>query len=587
MAPKRKVEKNLIEKTPKTENKVFYLEFLTPAQKLAWNVYQNHDVVFLTGSAGTGKSYLAVGFALQELFAGTKKDIVITRPIVEAGENLGFLPGTLDEKVDPYMMPLYDCLTKMVGRAGSQRAFVEERLEVAPLAYMRGRAIPNTEPVLTPSGYRPMGEINEGDMVIASNGEPTRVEAVYPQGVVPVYRIKFSDHTESICCENHLWSTMTLNEKRHGKGFTVKSTKEIAETVRDKYNRKIHRMPILSAPVCFESKSIFIDPYLLGCLLGDGTLGSGGSSIMLSSADSFIIDECSSKLPNCNEFIQSSEYDYRIKQNGNAALKVYLKEAGLFCKKSNEKFVPNEYKYNSVEVRLAVLRGLLDTNGIIGQHKSGKCRVQFTSTSKKLADDVMFLVRSLGGHAYCRERTYKENDGHVLRDHKVAHKHKAYVVDLVTPQNPFLLPRKADKYINPIEPTKMITAVDKIGEMNCTCIRVAAPDHLFVIRDFVVTHNTFDESVCILDEAQNCTMAQLTLFLTRLGNGTKMIITGDPNQSDLFHDSKCPLAELMEMMSTVEGIGAVEFPDKYIVRHPLVGKILRRLKEAKVPNPLT
>lgn len=432
--------------------------------------------------------------------------------------------NTLDEKVDPYMMPLYDCLTKMVGRAGSQRSFVEERLEVAPLAYMRGRAIPNTESVLTPSGYRPMGEINKGDMVTASNGEPTRVEAVYPQGVVPVYLIKFSDHTESICCENHLWSTMTLNEKRHNKGFTVKSTKEIADTVRDKYNRKVHIMPIMSAPAYFESKPTPVDPYLLGCLL---------------------------------------------------------------CKKSNEIFVPNEYKYNSVEVRLAVLRGLLDTDGTIGQHKSGKCRVQFTSTSKQLADDVMFLVRSLGGYASCRERTYKESDGGILRDHKVVHKHNAYVVDLVTSQNPFLLPRKADKYINPTKPTKMITAVDKIGEMDCTCIRVAAPDHLFVIRDFVVTHNTFEDAVCILDEAQNCTMAQLTLFLTRLGNGTKMIVTGDPNQSDLFRGNSCPLADLMAMMSTVDGIGAVEFPDSAIVRHPLVGKILRRLKENNVSNPLT
>ncbi|MFX9023768.1 PhoH family protein, partial [Acinetobacter baumannii] len=76
MAPKRKVEKHLVEKTTKAESKVFYLEFLTPAQKLAWNVYQNHDVVFLTGPAGTGKSHLAVGFALQELFAGTKQNVV-------------------------------------------------------------------------------------------------------------------------------------------------------------------------------------------------------------------------------------------------------------------------------------------------------------------------------------------------------------------------------------------------------------------------------------------------------------------------------------------------------------------------------
>ena len=135
--PRRRQEQRA--EREKTKEKVFYLEFLTPAQKLAWNLYQQHDIIFLLGPAGTGKSHLAVAFALQDLFAGTKRNIVITRPIVEAGENLGFLPGTLDEKVDPYMMPLFDCLSKMVGKVGSQRQFVEERLEVAPLAYMRGR----------------------------------------------------------------------------------------------------------------------------------------------------------------------------------------------------------------------------------------------------------------------------------------------------------------------------------------------------------------------------------------------------------------------------------------------------------------
>jgi len=91
---------------------------------------------------------LAVGFALQELFGGSKKNIIITRPIVEAGENLGFLPGSLEEKVDPYMMPLYDCLTKMVGHAGPNRTLAEERIEVAPLAYMRGRSFTDAVVIL-------------------------------------------------------------------------------------------------------------------------------------------------------------------------------------------------------------------------------------------------------------------------------------------------------------------------------------------------------------------------------------------------------------------------------------------------------
>jgi phosphate starvation-inducible PhoH-like protein len=119
--------------------KSFHLEFKNPAQKVAWAAFEQHDVLFLLGPAGTGKSHLAVAFAVNEILARRKKRIILTRPIVEAGESLGFLPGTFDEKVNPYMLPLFDCLGKLVGWEGPQREVVDRCIEVAPLAYMRGR----------------------------------------------------------------------------------------------------------------------------------------------------------------------------------------------------------------------------------------------------------------------------------------------------------------------------------------------------------------------------------------------------------------------------------------------------------------
>lgn len=117
----------------------FHLEFKNVAQKLAWSTYQQNDVLFLTGPAGTGKSYLAMAFAVNEILQGNKKRIIITRPIVEAGESLGFLPGTFEEKVHPYMMPLYDSIYKLVGDDNPQRELIDAAIEVAPIAYMRGR----------------------------------------------------------------------------------------------------------------------------------------------------------------------------------------------------------------------------------------------------------------------------------------------------------------------------------------------------------------------------------------------------------------------------------------------------------------
>jgi phosphate starvation-inducible PhoH-like protein len=114
-------------------------EFLNDEQENAYKVYQENDIVFLVGPAGTGKTHLAISFAIHDILAKERSKIVLSRPVVEAGENLGFLPGDVDEKVYPYMLPLYDCLDKICGRDSENRRFVDDRYELAPLAFLRGR----------------------------------------------------------------------------------------------------------------------------------------------------------------------------------------------------------------------------------------------------------------------------------------------------------------------------------------------------------------------------------------------------------------------------------------------------------------
>lgn len=130
-------------KVKTSHGKDFHVEWLNTAQKLAWNAFQQHDVLFLIGPAGTGKSFLAVAFAIKQLLAREAGKIVLTRPIVEAGESLGYLPGTFEEKVNPYMMPLYDAIDKLVGREGPNRDKILQNTEIAPLAYLRGRTFEN------------------------------------------------------------------------------------------------------------------------------------------------------------------------------------------------------------------------------------------------------------------------------------------------------------------------------------------------------------------------------------------------------------------------------------------------------------
>ncbi|MFS0672848.1 PhoH family protein [Ornithinibacillus sp. 179-J 7C1 HS] len=113
----------------------------TLGQKSYVSAIRENDLVFGIGPAGTGKTYLAVVMAVQALKNGQVKRIILTRPAVEAGESLGFLPGDLKEKVDPYLRPLYDALNDVLGAEHTLRLIERETIEIAPLAYMRGRTL--------------------------------------------------------------------------------------------------------------------------------------------------------------------------------------------------------------------------------------------------------------------------------------------------------------------------------------------------------------------------------------------------------------------------------------------------------------
>jgi phosphate starvation-inducible PhoH-like protein len=116
--------------TPKSEGQRNYL-----------NEIQSNDIVIGIGPAGTGKTYLAVAAAVDALYKKRVRRIILARPAVEAGENLGFLPGDLQDKVDPYLRPLYDALEDMMPQERMRRALEERTIEIAPLAYMRGRTL--------------------------------------------------------------------------------------------------------------------------------------------------------------------------------------------------------------------------------------------------------------------------------------------------------------------------------------------------------------------------------------------------------------------------------------------------------------
>lgn len=154
----------------------------TPRQRDYLNQILRHDITFGVGPAGTGKTWLAVACAIDALERDTVERLVLTRPAVEAGERLGFLPGDLAQKVDPYLRPLYDALYDLMGFERVQRMFEKQTIEIAPLAYMRGRTLNHAFVILdeaqntTPEQMKMfLTRIGFGSKAVI-NGDPSQVD---------------------------------------------------------------------------------------------------------------------------------------------------------------------------------------------------------------------------------------------------------------------------------------------------------------------------------------------------------------------------------------------------------------------------
>jgi phosphate starvation-inducible PhoH-like protein len=443
---------------PKTQGQQRYVEAILA-----------HDITFGVGPAGTGKTYLAVAMAVAFLKAKRVKRIVLTRPAVEAGEKLGYLPGDLQAKVDPYLRPLYDALFEMIDAERFEQYLQAGIIEVAPLAFMRGRAQPLKSLVLTPRGWRPMGSLRVGDEVIGSQGKPVPILGVYPQGWEPVYRVTASDGASTLASGDHLWTVLTPEGPRL---YTTRALVGVPEG--------IYELPLLQGPVEFLPQG-------------------GGDFYALGRA---------------------------LASSGKVA------EATLLVQPP--------------EARLALLQGLLEAKGDVVQ---GRLRAPAT-----LEEELRFLVGSFGGLV--------ERRGPWL--------------ELALPPG---IPLGAGTFKRP---RRFLRSVTPAGWAETQCLRVAAPDHLYVTEDFLLTHNTLNDAFIILDEAQNTTPEQMKMFLTRLGFRSRVVITGDVTQIDLPKAQKSGLVEALKILAGIEGIAQILFQESDVVRHPLVARIVKAYEQAEV-----
>lgn len=393
-----------------------------------------------------------------------------------ADEDVSWLTGSFLEEPYPRFMP--------------QRPLFKHQIEAVTFLHVHegglladtmglGKLQDVNSEVLTPTGWRRIGDLAVGDLVIdPDTGEGAPVTGVFPQGRVPLFAVYTSDGACTTAGAEHLWLVTTPTRKHAGADYVVRSTQALLNvglrTTPDKRGWTNRRWFLpLTQPVRFAVGSALpFDPYALGVALGDGTFPPGVNTCAVSN----VSDEIHAKLA-----VRTSVGARRSANPEAFSLPGPFVALGLAGRRAWEKFVPTVFMRADVDARLALLRGLMDTDGDCT--RGGVAT--FNTTSRRLRDDVVTLVRELGGVA---STTTREHPRYVYNGETRIGR-TAYRVNVRLPMNPFTLARKAERWRRPLL-ARAIDEIRPIEAREAVCIRVASKRSLYITDGHIVTHNT-------------------------------------------------------------------------------------------------
>lgn len=347
-----------------------------------------------------------------------------------------------------------------------------------------GKAMPLDTQVLTPSGWRALGSLQAGDVVVSLDAQPSSVEAYLPQGEQEEWVVTFSDGTTTRCCGDHLWRV----EHRSWASPRVASTATLARliaTVR-KYQRRLS-IPCITGDYGHQD-ALPVHPYLLGVLLGDG---SCNARMEFTKPDDEVHRRVAAVLPPdvTMRTWANPRGLCRItgREPGRNSLLAAMRALGLARCNSPERFIPAVYHHASKAARRALLQGLLDTDG----YTEGNGSVRYCTTSPALARDVRALAQSLGYIVRTAEKiprfTHRGEAKEGRRAYLLNIAGDASLLELVTlPRHTKHLPRRTRR-----TPRRVIERVERTGRrVPMACLRVTHPSRCFVVDDYVVTHNS-------------------------------------------------------------------------------------------------
>jgi intein/homing endonuclease len=336
--------------------------------------------------------------------------------------------------------------------------------------------------VVTNKGVRPIETLEVGDFVLTPKGEFSPVVSIPFVGEELSFELTFSNGSKVVASAGHKWCVGTGDWGKTSQPFRTKITQDLLDFKLSRGRNK-YFIPSVS-PFKGEEKNFYISPYTLGVLLADGCMTK---SLSIFSEDSEIVERVRGELHSDYELIFSGGVTYRlVKKSRNKGLpseyREELKRLGLFGKGAFDKSVPKDYLFSSVEQRIALLRGLMDSDGTVRKF-DGKRRapeLKYTTVSEFLKNDVVFLAHSLGYNTTVYTETLSSGS-------------LVYRVLLTGDLCPFHLSRKAETFhkFSPKAANNIyITDIKPVGNKRVMCIEIEDKDHLFVLGGFITTHNS-------------------------------------------------------------------------------------------------
>lgn len=361
-----------------------------------------------------------------------------------------------------------------------------------------GKALRNGTKVKTVEGDVPIEQLTEGDLVFGLDGNLYPVRGVYPQGKLDVYRITFSDGNFIDCNKDHIWIYQTQSMRNDGRDTNLTSgTLEEMMKIPLKVTSTRLAYNNLWIPMCkpcqYSKKELPIDPYLLGLLIGDGCISENAQGIQFSNVESDILDKLSELVAewDCKVVPHKHGIDCSISKCSGKSNRLNDKLNELKLRhKSIHKELPDMYLRSSIDDRLSLLKGLIDTDGYV----EGSSYCYYTSSSR-LALQVMELAESLGFNV---KLTTRKNPHYGKDEKKVYSKNTSYELRIKTSRD---IPNihssakhseKRKKSRNQNFARRHVISIEKLEgqQAEMTCISVASPDHSFLTEHYIPTHNT-------------------------------------------------------------------------------------------------